>query len=541
MSSFLRKTNHKDSSYSFDKASYERALQSNRTLQLGIRERLPSIARRKAQNRQTKAALVGQFMVSQELPIITSTPAAAAKHVARWDRCFFRGSDGAIPDANHDSKDRRQAETTTFLRCNNHPWSSSELKLLRAVLNESRIIQQHENNQNDTIKRKRRSSNSNKEVYTINYGLVAQTLSAKKQGLLVRSADECRLAHMGLCESPFGKKERNDLFEVFSSLFKKPSDPSKPNDNNNYNGRSNRSTKTDWKAVAAALNTNRSPWECFREYQLYQHDNDPNKDQSSKQQQPKKQSKSQPWTRLQDELLFKYVAAMGPQLVIDGHEIAHLRSGSFFRDKTKPQLFHRINQSLLNPNLKHDAWNEEEERRLALCMKVYSSSASSDDNDTDDNQQLQKTDQKPSSSTLSTYFAATHIVGRSGTSVSDKWNRSLNPEYSARPFTKEEDKALLKVMRQHVEYGWVDIARQFFPDRHPHRLMNRWSEIATDEDIVRRCGGQDTLGVVTVQQQHVSTTGASPTTTATPPEAAKNQPPQTAAYDTGAQVRKRKR
>ena len=83
------------------------------------------------------------------------------------------------------------------------------------------------------------------------------------------------------------------------------------------------------------------------------------------------------------------------------------------------RIFGRINNSLLNPKLKHDSWSPEEERRLGIAMKIYS-------------------DQPKSA----LYLAGTHIHGRAGGSVADKWSRSLNPEFSARPFTREEDQQL---------------------------------------------------------------------------------------------------
>ena len=461
--------------YSFDRDVYEKALQSNRELQQGLRERLRVIAQRKSENRRKAAKLVGRL---HSLSVLHVPPETQQSPSCRWDRLFFRGPDGYIPEANEDTAERRKIEAVTLLRCNNPPWSPSELKLLRGIMKE--VGEQHDDEGNQPI-----------DFEIVGKQLLSQKRKAaatgkvKRQGqrLLLRSADECRLVHQQLSESAFGKKEQEDLTSLVLSM------PKKKKKKSSLSMSSSRQMKTDWQAVAAAMPSNRSAWECFREFQGMIIN--------------KGKPKSQPWTLLHDELLFKYIAALGPQLVIDGNECGHLRSG-LFREKSKSHTFNRINQTLLNPNLKHDGWNNEEERRLALCMKIYSD-------------QTEK----------ALYLAGTHFEARAGLSVSEKWNRSLNPEYSVRPFSKEEDQFLLKVMRQHKDYGWVEIARQFFPERHPHRLMNRWSEIATDEDIVLRCG--ESL------VQHVAATAVAASTSRIP-----NQRTITA-DDLVVQVRKRKR
>jgi hypothetical protein len=124
----------------------------------------------------------------------------------------------------------------------------------------------------------------------------------------------------------------------------------------------------------------------------------------------------------------------------------------------------------LNPNLVHEAWTEDEERKLALCMKVYSDYAC-----------------RPAC-----FLAGAHLPARSPTSVADKWERSLNPVFSVEPFTKDEDEELLEVCRTNPTILWKELSDRYFTHRHPHRLMNRWSELATDQDILERCGDQIT-------------------------------------------------
>jgi len=410
-----------------DAASFNDALKSNRELQEEIQSQLERIRREREQNRQRAAQLSRQLLT---LPSISIIGRAESDPCCDWNAHFFQGPDGSTPVDCHDAKRRKTAEA---LFASNHSpaWSKQEIKQLQAVV--PPIGNSISTSTVTTSKRKStRQQTAVGEDSTVDFDLVAQKLldSMKRKNpkyKLQRCPQECRDAFVVHCKPPFTTEETENLSKIIGQ-------------------ESSVDSSMDWAQIATKLSSDRTAWECFCQYQR-----------------KIKGRPQQPWTRLQDELLFKYVAALGPQVVIDGNEADFLLTG-LFRDKTKQQIFTRINNTLLNPNLKHLAWNEREERSLGIGMKIYS-------------------DQPKNA----LYLAGTHILGRANASVTDKWNRSLNPEYSARPFTKEEDEALLKAFRENPNCGWQDMQR-FFPDRSSHRLMNRWSEIASDEDILRRCG-----------------------------------------------------
>lgn len=76
-----------------------------------------------------------------------------------------------------------------------------------------------------------------------------------------------------------------------------------------------------------------------------------------------------------------------------------------------------------------------------------------------------------------------HFPGRSNKSVGEKWDRSLNPEYSSRPFTPEEDRILLEAIRASPDTGWAELSERF-DSRHPRSLYHRWDQIATEQDLL---------------------------------------------------------
>jgi hypothetical protein len=78
--------------------------------------------------------------------------------------------------------------------------------------------------------------------------------------------------------------------------------------------------------------------------------------------------KKVPWTLEQDEVLFKTVAASGPQQVLSQHFASHL---SAVLQKSPKTILQRTMTSLINPTFFNDLWSDEDERRLCLLMKVY--------------------------------------------------------------------------------------------------------------------------------------------------------------------------
>lgn len=78
--------------------------------------------------------------------------------------------------------------------------------------------------------------------------------------------------------------------------------------------------------------------------------------------------KKDPWTLEQDQVLFRTVAAAGPQQVLDQHFASHL---SDVLKKNPKAILQRTMTSLLNPKFANDLWSEDDERRLCLLMKVY--------------------------------------------------------------------------------------------------------------------------------------------------------------------------
>lgn len=161
-----------------------------------------------------------------------------------------------------------------------------------------------------------------------------------------------------------------------------------------------------------------------------------------------------PWTLDQDEVLFKTVAAAGPQQVLSQHFASHL---SGVLQKNPKTILQRTMTSLLNPVFVNDMWSDEDERRLCLLMKVYRDSPN------------------PMVSVTS------HFLTRSSRSVHDKWSRTLDPSYELdKHYTPEED-AKLKQLKGTVDWK---VAEKDFPGRLSQSLAKRWKDLVSKQEVV---------------------------------------------------------
>jgi hypothetical protein len=243
-------------------------------------------------------------------------------------------------------------------------------------------------------------------------------------------------------------------------------------------------------------------------------------------------------TAEEDELLLRYLAAMGPQFVWDMQQISHLCS-RLFRNKVPRRLYERTTVSLWNPlattndadgriveNEDEDRydddnnasvyWTRSEEQMLVLAMKIYSGGRDGDsvevnddenvddDHDEDGNESItiggggrgkpvKKTVVEaaaPPAQISAIRMAAAHFLPhRPIERVMRKWERSLDPKMSYQPFTIQEDTKLMDIIRASVRtISFADIARDHFPNRSRAQIYQRLGEIMT---MARKNGGDN--------------------------------------------------
>jgi Myb-like DNA-binding domain len=218
----------------------------------------------------------------------------------------------------------------------------------------------------------------------------------------------------------------------------------------------------DWSSIAEAMSKSGTrqftAWQCFAAYRSSSSESDA--------------AGKTVWTADEEELLLRYLTAAGPCAVVDGELLVDVATRLMpHRSGDRNQLLRRVNSTLLNPALIQAPWSDAEERRLALCMKVYSNPKTSE----------------PTSSVVKKALAAAsaHFPCRSSKSIEKKWYRQLNPSISVLPFSPAEDAKLMHVMRNVPSQGhskarsdvcWTEIARQHFPDRDAARLQSRWND-----------------------------------------------------------------
>lgn len=498
----------------FDASALQQALASNRSLQAVLLSELERIAAKKAANRARAADCLlycarhqQQLQKKAEPFVSTITDSSGASGAAavldsrrKWTRRFFvdvrKGSCSTVinnnnnndePALNADTVKRRAMEdASSFFFHLQPPWSKKESKdLMEAVTSVTAVAATSTDENHAAV-----ASTTTSEPSQIDFQKVATILVRNRQAgenARSRTPDECRIHHQLQQQrqksAPFSKRELQTLSENVAAAA---------------------TLDADWGAIAELLSTEhqqRTAWDCLVAY----HTKVVNKKSSSQQTASSSSAyySTTPWTALEDELLLKFLAAAGPQTVVESKNAliqCTILNQLLHANKSKKQIFTRANQSLLNPSLRRSEWSENEERRLPIFMKIYAAA------------------NEPSSSQSSSqdlFLAAAHCHGRSTKSVVDKWNRSINPEYSSRPFTPHDDEALMQVMRSTltsaattnaaanatdagssnnnnntttgpIGIGWTELSQKHFPDRHPQRLQSRWSELASDQDILDR-------------------------------------------------------
>ncbi len=207
----------------------------------------------------------------------------------------------------------------------------------------------------------------------------------------------------------------------------------------------------------------------------------------------KRKLRAQPdgsFTPEEDELLLRYIAAMGPQFVWGYPEITDLVS-RLFPHKSSRRIYERTHFSQWHPLSKDSIWTKEEEMKLVLAMKIYSDSPGDDSGDNENSNSITTQNQEKSrlaSEKAALRKAATHFHPyRQSYKVSKKWERSFSPRFSYKPFSKEEDEKLLAAVRSSaVTTPFSEIGRKHFPNRTSDQLSQRWAKIAPDKEVVRK-------------------------------------------------------
>jgi hypothetical protein len=436
----------------------EAALAANLKAQDTLRSEMTRIAAAKAFNRAQVAALTQQWFSLQSLPRESPQPTPPAADLKRkWNRRFFYDSKSRIrePPPNPDTLQRRAIESRYFFHHVQPPWSKKENEALMAAVAECCCSNDATNTGSTSGMPEDHAESTSIDI---DFARVAQTLSRsrkKKDPTKARTKQECQFQYKLLKkkESPFTKSELETISQRVSSVKEG-------------------STPMFWEEIAAKLSlhsqTRRTAYDCLVAYH--------SRVKASSTTSVLSIASSSVWTMLEDELVLKFLAAAGPQMVVDSRNA--LLQGTLLQqllpNKSKKQLFTRIQQSLLNPNLHRREWSPTEERRLAILMKLYHTV---DPTLSSESAGVWRSD---------LFLASTHFHGRTIKSVADKWQRSINPDYSSRPFTTAEDQRLLAVLRRQPSMGWSELSSLHFKDRHPNRLLSRWSELATDQDIVNR-------------------------------------------------------
>ena len=443
----------------------------------------------------------------------------------KWNRGFFVDPSGSIPKPNPDTLRRRQLETcsaqSNFFFHKSPPWSTKQTKALQQIVRQKLANTETASGNPGQRKGQTEVTGDNNDhnrpdsVPTFWDDIASQLedkvpTNQKATMIVPRSADECRIHYQQHQNThKFTKRESMKILEHVHLASPNP---------------------PDWQVVAASLNggssgdiqNGRKPtaWQCLVQYHAHL-----------------RPSKVSTWSLQQDSTLFAYLAAMGPQFVWDMESANHV-AGRLFATTTTGQgvglpknnkhLLVRANQSLLNPQLQSEFWSTDDERRLVLCMKIYSTMneevdknlSRGDQNDVEENIVKEK-------SRALNHIARVHFPHRGAAGVVAKWNKRMDPARCWKPFTMEDDEAILKAVREFASskaaYAEPEgessshlasipdkqTLLQFLEDKFPswdkHRVYRHWMRNASDDELLKTVGNRTLLEKVVKQKRHYRT------------------------------------
>mmetsp|Transcript_22754 Transcript_22754/g.37680 ORF Transcript_22754/g.37680 Transcript_22754/m.37680 type:complete len:414 (-) Transcript_22754:53-1294(-) len=373
--------------------SLQDAIQANHEAQEAVRKEIEVISRTKKRNRRNVVALQAQLPATAMM--MFEDGASISTSDRPWTKRFFVDQKGSIPPPNEDTKLRLTLEKDKQFIHQSPFWSKKEI----SYLHEQVVV---------VVANKDNNSTADEDAVVVDdFQLVATAVNEKFK--TTRSADECRVKYQPN-RAPFTKQESLDVL--------------KQHHKNN--------------GEATLSLPNRTNWQAFQAFHGGAGSSD----------------KKVPWTVQQDQVLFKTIAAAGPQHVVD-QGFAHTLSAVL--EKSPKTILQRTTTSLLNPNFVNHQWSETDERRLCLLMKVYRDSQ------------------------FPFVAAASHFPNRGSRSVHDKWSRTLDPNYDLdKQFTPEEDH---KLRQLHASSDWKGAEKQF-PGRLSQSLTKRWKELVSEEKVV---------------------------------------------------------
>ena len=370
-------------------SALEQAIEANRRIQSEIVAKLKHISEAKQKNRQEclqiSAALDRHLHRSNEELNNNEAVTNATSDVLKlwkgddsnrkWKRRFFIDPKKSIPESNADEIQRRKWEGDLASGSYVHrftPWHKDEVDLLVKYAEEVRKEQQESSQSSQQSGQEGESIAATVKDADIDFTKVAERVQEELSSKKFTQPQKTRILSHSYSLSDGTSKDSHTprtwidyrikfLNSASSSINKNPFTKAESLKIIEFLHKHNHNANPPWHIVAKTLDTSRTPFQCFRHAQT--------KLSNSLMELANPTTFSQD----EDELLFKFIAASGPQFVIN-HHTATLMAQKFFPHASHFQVIHRANMSLVNPQFVNEKWSEEEERTLVMGMKVYDES-----------------------------------------------------------------------------------------------------------------------------------------------------------------------
>ncbi|RKP10947.1 hypothetical protein THASP1DRAFT_21396 [Thamnocephalis sphaerospora] len=182
----------------------------------------------------------------------------------------------------------------------------------------------------------------------------------------------------------------------------------------------------DWEKIALELGTNRTSWQCFKQYRSHLWE----------------ELGRRKWTPEEDVILTKAIAMYGER---NWQQVA-----ACFDNRTGQQCLHRWTKTL-KPGKRKGRWSTAEDEVFAKsgCALINAFALNGANN---------------------WVKVAAHVPGRTDVQCRERWTNVLDPDVRRDPWEKSEDDALLRLVAKFGTHRWASVSRDLGTKRTDNQL-----------------------------------------------------------------------
>ncbi|XP_063172502.1 snRNA-activating protein complex subunit 4-like [Candoia aspera] len=412
----------------------ETCLQMNLVYQEVIQEKIEEINTLLAENKKQQEKLTWELAGTKGMKSSDGKSLPANMFLGHFMKPYFKDKTSGIgPPANSDAREKAKQGIKSFEELITIKWKSREKLLLRQSVVSDRLqhLLQPKLLKLEYLNEKREKSKDEMERQILGKQIQETELEINEINVLPEEAllgnrldehDWDKIANINF-EGTRNAKELRKYWQNYEhpSINKKEWSEE---ETGKLKEMAARHGGLGWEAIAQALGTQRTAFQCLQKFQAY-----------------KKDFKRGEWSPEEDQMLKQLIQEMRVGKHIPYRKIAYYMEG---RDSA--QLIYRWTKRV-DPNLKRGAWTPKED---ALLLKAVAKYGERD-----------------------WYKIRTEVPGRNDIQCRDRYLHSLHYDIKKGKWSEEEERKLIELTEKYGRGHWAKIASEL-PHRSGAQCLSKW-------------------------------------------------------------------